>query len=142
MPPMRSTGKPSRWIRRSFSDVVGQALLQISAEGANPPSAACLCAACNLSKGKNSGRRIGSPGLGSETLSTMNGDGASPERHADLARQKAALAAAHASLNLIESELRIDEARRRREESRLLREQLVAARDAKKAPERNSCRAR
>jgi hypothetical protein len=64
----------------------------------------------------------------------MNSGGASPERHADLAKRQADLAAIHASLDLIESELLVKEVRSRLDRSRFLREQLATARERRKSP--------
>ena len=64
----------------------------------------------------------------------MNSDGASLERHQDLAKRQADLAAIHESLDLIESELLVKEVRSRLDRSRFLREQLAAAREDRRSP--------
>ncbi len=55
------------------------------------------------------------------------------ERHEDLAKRQADLAAVHASLDFIESELLVDQVKRQIDRSRFLRQQVVAAREARKS---------
>jgi hypothetical protein len=64
----------------------------------------------------------------------MNSDGASPERHADIAKRQADLASVHASLDFFESELLAKEVESKLDRSRFLHEQLVAARERRRSP--------
>jgi hypothetical protein len=57
-------------------------------------------------------------------------EGPCPDRHWDLAKRQADLAAVHEALDLIESELLVDEVKRQVDRSQRLLEQLVAAREA------------
>ena len=63
----------------------------------------------------------------------MMSDGRTRERHGDLAKRQADLAAIHASLDFIESELLVADVKRQLDRSRVLREQLIAAREARKS---------
>ena len=61
-------------------------------------------------------------------------EGPCPDRHGDLAKRQADLAAVHEALDLIESELLVKEVRSRLDRSRFLREQLATARERRKSP--------
>jgi hypothetical protein len=63
----------------------------------------------------------------------MNRDRPSGERHADLAKRRAELAAVNASLEFVESELLVDQVKRELDRSRFFRQQLVAAREARRS---------
>jgi hypothetical protein len=59
--------------------------------------------------------------------------GSCPERHQDLAKRQADVAAIHASLDLIDRQLLVDEVKRQLDRSQSLREQMIATREARKS---------
>jgi hypothetical protein len=73
-----------------------------------------------------------------ERPAEMKRDGPSVERHADLTKRRAQLAAVHASLVFVESELLVEQVKRELDRSRFFRQELVAAREARRSSNRRA----
>ena len=74
-----------------------------------------------------------------ERLAGMTRDRPSRERHMELAKRRAELAAVHASLVFVESELLVDQVKRELDRSRRCRQQLVTARQRQDRLDRAIC---